>query len=555
MPPRQLTPDLYISEQPALADFPALAAQGINALICNRPDGEEPGQPTWAEMEAAAKAHGMETRFIPVTPDTMNEAKIADFADAMAQLPKPVLAYCRTGNRSTMLAQKAGLMDDTGAAIAGAANQSANAAPSAQDAPTPAPAGGKRVHHRIVIVGGGSGGISVASSLLKRQKGLDIAIIEPATQHYYQPGWTMVGGGVFRQGVTCRPMGSVIPRGVSWIRQAAAGFAPEDREVILHDGSRVCYDVLIVAVGNCLDWGAVAGLPETLGRNGVTSNYHYSHAPYTWQMIQSLNEGRALFTQPPMPIKCAGAPQKAMYLACSKWEDEGRLSGIDVQFHNAGAVLFGVPDYVPALQKTADRYGISHKTGSNLVAVDGQARQAVFKTETGEKTLDFAMLHICPPQKAHPVVAGSAIADSAGYAEVDPLTLRHTRYSDIFALGDGCNTPNAKTAAAVRQQAPVVAENVLAVLNGHEPEAGYDGYGSCPLTVERGKIVLAEFTYGGKVAPTFPLWLIEGTRPTRTAWLLKEKVLPAVYWQAMLKGHELLAKPKKLADVTRPSAG
>ncbi|HZG32061.1 MAG TPA: pyridine nucleotide-disulfide oxidoreductase, partial [Sphingopyxis sp.] len=113
---------------------------------------------------------------------------------------------------------------------------------------------------------------------------------------------------------------------------------------------------------------------------------------------------------------------------------------------------------------------------------------------------------------------------------------------------DVAATTNAKTAAAARKQAPVVALNALAALDGAPPVAAYDGYGSCPLTVEAGRIVLAEFGYGGKLLPTFPKWLIEGTRPSRLSWLLKEKILPPVYWHGMLRGREWLAAPRMAGE-------
>ena len=157
------------------------------------------------------------------------------------------------------------------------------------------------------------------------------------------------------------------------------------------------------------------------------------------------------------------------------------------------------------------------------------------------------MIHVVPPQIAPDFVRSSPLADSAGWSDVDQATLRHKRYPNIYGLGDAANTPNAKTAAAARKQAPVVAENILFDKGIRPAQCGYDGYGSCPLTVERGKIVLAEFTYGGKLAPTFPNYVLDGTRPSRAAWLLKERILPPVYWTAMLKGREWLAKPKVLA--------
>jgi len=108
------------------------------------------------------------------------------------------------------------------------------------------------------------------------------------------------------------------------------------------------------------------------------------------------------------------------------------------------------------------------------------------------------------------------------------------------------NAPNAKTMAAARKQAPTVAENIVADINGRLPVAQYDGYGSCPLTVERGKIVLAEFGYGGALKPSFPSFILDGTKPSRAAWFLKEKLLPPIYWQAMLKGKEWMAKPEDI---------
>ena len=400
------------------------------------------------------------------------------------------------------------------------------------------------LHHDVVIIGGGAGGIASAASMLSRRPGLDVAIVEPGDAHYYQPGWTMVGAGVFEASATRRNEAEVMPRDATWLQTSAVAFEPDDNRVLLADGNVLTYELLIVAVGIKLDWGAIGGLEATLGKNGVTSNYRYDLAPYTWELVQSMEKGVALFTQPPMPIKCAGAPQKAMYLSCDTWRDRGLLKDIQVEFHNAGPVLFGVPDYVPALMEYVATYGIGLKFGSRLVAVDGKEKVATFATEGGEVKRAFDMLHVVPPQGAPDVIRSSPLAAESGWVEVDEQSLRHKRYPNVFALGDCGAMPNAKTAAAVRKQAPIIAVNSLAVLDGKEPWAVYDGYGSCPLTVERGKIVLAEFGYGGKLLPTFPTWLIDGTRPRRMSWFLKSKILPWVYWNGMLKGREWLVKPE-----------
>ena len=403
----------------------------------------------------------------------------------------------------------------------------------------------RSLNHEVVIIGGGSAAIGTASSMLKRRPSLDIAIVEPSENHYYQPGWTMVGGGVFDAPATRRTTASVMPKQATWLKQAAASFQPESNQVTLADGTTITYRVLIVAPGIRLAWEKIDGLEETLGKNGVTSNYRYDLAPYTWELVRNLKSGRAIFSQPPMPIKCAGAPQKAMYLSCDAWLERGLLGDIDVEFRNAGGVLFGVKEYVPALMEYVEKYGIDLKLNQTLVAVNGAGKKAVFKTEAGEETVEFDMLHAVPPQVAPQFVADSPLANAeSGFVDVNKLTLQHVRYPNVFGLGDAGSTPNAKTMAAARKQAPIVAVNALTQLDAKQPVADYDGYGSCPLTVERGKIVLAEFGYDGKLLPSFPKWLIDGTRPRKLSWLLKFEALPWIYWNGMLKGHEWLAKPQ-----------
>lgn len=546
MPFKSLTPSLSVSTQLKAADILQAAQEGFRSIICNRPDGEEPGQPTSLEIKALAAAQGMEFSHVPVVGGQIADDDIAAMADALMRLEAPVLAYCRTGTRSTTLwalTQMGQQPAETLIATAAEAGYDLTALRERLESKSVAPEPVRPERVDIVIVGGGSGGLATAASLLDRNPGLDIVVVEPRETHDYQPGWTMVGAGVFDVADTRRPEANVIPQGVRWIKGSVASFTPDRDAVTLEDGAEISYRALVVAPGILLDWTAIDGLKETLGRNGVTSNYSYETAPYTWELVTKLRGGRALFTQPPMPIKCAGAPQKAMYLSCDHWQRHARLKDIDVQFHNAGAVLFGVKEFVPPLMEYVSRYGIDLQFESTLVAVDGSNQTATFRQKEGEVTKDFDMIHVTPPQRAPDFLARSPLANEAGYVDVDPASLQHVRYANVFGLGDGGSTPNAKTMAAARKQAPVVAENLIAMLDGREPTAVYDGYGSCPLTVERGKILLAEFGYGGKLLPSFPSWIIEGTRPQRLSWLLKSEALPWIYWNGMLKGREWLAKP------------
>lgn len=548
MPFKALTTSLSVSPQLSEADVAQAARDGFRAIIDNRPDGEEPGQPSATEMQAMAASHGMGFAHVPTVGGKISDKDVAQMAHALSRLDGPVLAYCRTGTRSTTLwalsevgAQPADVLIAT---AAGAGYDLSALRPRLETRMT-APIGAQAERADVVIVGGGSAGLATAASLLERHRSLNVVVIEPRETHDYQPGWTMVGGGVFNVKDTRRTEASVIPAGVRWIKGAVASFQPERDQVTMEDGSTVGYRALVVAPGNTLDWAAIDGLLGTLGKNGVTSNYSYETAPYTWDVVQNLKGGTALFTQPPMPIKCAGAPQKAMYLSCDHWQRTGVLGDIDVQFHNAGAVLFGVKEFVPPLMEYIGRYGIDLQFESTLIAVNGSDRTATFREKSGEVTKPFDMIHVTPPQKAPAFLAHSPLANEAGYVDVDQASLQHVRYANVFGLGDGGSTPNAKTMAAARKQAPVVAENLIAVLANKAPTAIYDGYGSCPLTVERGKILLAEFGYGGKLLPSFPSWIIEGTKPQRLSWLLKSEGLPWIYWNAMLKGREWMATPQR----------
>jgi len=533
---------------------PDKSHQGFKAVICNRPDGESAGQPGAGAMAALAARHGMAFEHVPVTPDGTTDADVEAMDAALRRHGGLVLGYCRTGMRSASLWALARARQDGPdkvlRAAAAAGFDLSQLKPRLLTRAAAAPGGPARASRTFdVLIVGGSAGIAVASSLLRRRAALDIAIVEPSPTHDYQPGWTMVGAGVFAPRETRRDMAEVMPDGVTWIRQAVAGFTPDGNEVALTDGTALRYRTLVVAPGIKLDWDAIPGLAAALGKNGVTSNYRHDLAPYTRDLVRGLKGGRALFTQPAMPIKCAGAPQKAMYLSCDAWRRAGVLGQVDVEFHNAGAALFGVAAYVPALMAYVERYGIHLRPQSRLVAVDGPARVATFEQRGADGASErverrYDMLHAVPPQVAPDFVASSPLAGAGGFVAVDPATLRHVRFANIYGLGDACSTPNAKTAAAVRKQAPVVAVNVLSTLAGAEPTAAYDGYGSCPLTVERGRIVLAEFGYGGKLLPSFPAWLLDGAKPTRVAWFLKARLLPAIYWHGMLKGREWMAAPR-----------
>jgi len=390
-------------------------------------------------------------------------------------------------------------------------------------------------HHQVLIVGGGAAGITAAAQLKRARPQLDVAILEPSADHDYQPGWTLVGAGVFSLEETRRAEGDLIPSGVTWIRDAVASFQPEANQLTTTTGATHSYDTLVVATGMKLCWDRIKGLPEALGSGGVCSIYSRDHAAYTWAVIQAFQGGNAVFTCAPMPIKCPGAPQKIAYLADDVFKRK-RL-GAKVIYATATPGIFGVPTYAAPLREVVARKGIDARYNHVLTEVRPDTKEAVFRVTDGdssrEEVISYGMLHVTPPMAAPDVVAQSPLAAASGFVEVDQYSLQHVRFANVFSLGDVSGMPNSKTAAAVRGQAPVLTANLLALLDGSPLKAAYDGYSCCPLITGYGKTIMAEFNYKQEPTPSFPL---DPTKERWSMWFLKRKVLPSLYWNRMLTG-------------------
>jgi sulfide:quinone oxidoreductase len=167
--------------------------------------------------------------------------------------------------------------------------------------------------------------------------------------------------------------------------------------------------------------------------------------------------------------------------------------------------------------------------------VRGAAKEAVFEhLDTKERiVIPYDLLHVTPPMSSPDVIKRSPLANEAGWVAVDKFTLQHPRFANVFGIGDCSGLPTSKTGAAVRKQAPVVVENLLASITGKPLVAKYDGYTSCPIVTGYGRLVLAEFDYEGKPQETFPF---DQSKERLSMYLLKAYALPRLYWGAMLRG-------------------
>jgi sulfide:quinone oxidoreductase len=393
-------------------------------------------------------------------------------------------------------------------------------------------------HHEVVVLGGGTAGITVAARLRNAENPPEVVIVEPSEKHWYQPLWTLVGGGVFPKEESQRNEADFIPDGVEWIKDRVAGFDPDAKQVTLQSGKVLSYDQLVVALGLQIDWSKIPGLEEALAKpdSGVSSNYSYENAEKTWRNIQSFRGGTALFTQPDTPVKCGGAPQKIMYLAEDHWRRSGIRDACTIAFCNAKGGIFSVPKYAKTLTRICDERGIERRFLRDLKEIRVDAKEAVFKRmgdDAGDDVvMKYDMMHVTPPMGPLDVTKGSALG-VAGWIEVDKHTLQHVTYPDVFSLGDCSNLPTSKTGAAIRKQAPTLVENLLAHRAGKPLTGRYDGYTSCPLVTGYGRLVLAEFDYDSNPAESFPF---DQSQERYSMYALKAYGLPRMYWHGMLRG-------------------
>lgn len=399
---------------------------------------------------------------------------------------------------------------------------------------------------KILIVGGGSGGISLAARLVRAGFKGQIGLLEPSEYHYYQPLWTLVGAGIVSKSSSERSEASVIPSGVEWVKDRVTEFRPDANQVQTSQSGVIEYEVMIVATGLELNFDKIDGVEGNLGKNGLISVYQYDQLDSATKTIREFKGGVAIFTMPPVPIKCAGAPQKVMYLADDIWRQSGVREKSKIIFASAGAVIFGIKEFAAPLSEVVRRKGIETHFNRKLVAVRAADRVAVFESTNGDlsqppgtrEELHYDLFHVVPPMSAHRFVRESLLASEEegqkGWLNVDKYSLQHKKYPNVFGIGDVTGIPNSKTGAAIRKQAPIVARNVVRFLKGEPMDPVYDGYSSCPLVTGIGKVILAEFGYDGKLLPSFPL---DPTKERRIYWILKKDLLPPMYWHGMLKGY------------------
>lgn len=386
----------------------------------------------------------------------------------------------------------------------------------------------------ILILGGGSAGITVAARLKRKNVFKRITIIDPSSFHYYQPLWTLVGNGLVDKETTRKPMEEVIPKGVEWAKESVTEIDADNNKVKTNN-SEYEYQYLIVATGIIPDFSYAQGLEENIGKNGVFSVYSYKDADYGFQELEKLEKGELLFTMPMGLLKCGGAPQKIMWLSedyLAKFKERGAFN---IHFHKEGTGIFGVEKYRKVLDKLVIERNINTHYNEKLILIDGDKKVAKFENLVNHqvKEVQYDLLHIVPHFKTHDFIKSSKLSNEKGEVAVHKHSLQADNYPNVFSLGDCSSCPIGKTGAAIRKQAPILVENLIAQHQGKKLVKSYNGYTACPILTRRNRVLLAEFDYDGNPAESFPF---NQAKERFSMYVFKHHVLPAIYWKLMLKG-------------------
>lgn len=394
---------------------------------------------------------------------------------------------------------------------------------------------------KLLVVGGGSGGISTAAKFASKLGKGNVCVLEPHDTHCYQPLWTLVGGGIKKLPDSCKPMASVIPSGAVWVKDTADAFLPQENTVVTKKGLKIKYEFLVVATGIQVRFDLVDGLVEALKTPHVCSNYSFDTVTKTHQAMQALEEGQAIFTYPASPVKCPGAAQKIMYITDAYLRKAGVRDKVDIMFNTSLGVIFGAPKYAAVLWEVVKDRGIKVNLKHELIQVRPSSREAVFRNLDSKSdpketvTFKYNMMHVTPPMTPSAALkTGPSFTDAAGFLDVNGETLQHKRYPNVFGIGDCTNVPTAKTAAAVAGEIGILRKNLSNVMNGQPPSKKYDGYTSCPLVTGYDKCILAEFDFKLDALETFPF--NQGKERT-SMFYVKRDLLPTIYWNLFLRGY------------------
>ncbi len=403
---------------------------------------------------------------------------------------------------------------------------------------------------KVVIIGGGAAGISVAARLLRYLNNPDITIIDPSDRHYYQPGFTLIAGGVYSADEVWKNQSDCMPSGAKWIKDSVKIIDPEKKIITTEKSGNVDYDFLVLTPGLTLRWDLIEGIDEaSLGTGNAHCIYTHQGAIKACAAMKEFAKkgGKGIFTDTYTKHKCGGAPKKVCLMTEEQSRNNKCREALDINFYTASKQLYDVPYFTPRLLQIYQERNVKLNLNTRVKGIDTASKKVLLETIKSGKVVkstfeDYDFLHFLPPMTAPQFVKNSGLSEVGGkrdaelWAATDKQTLVHRKYKNIVVLGDVAAIPTSKTSAAIRMQVPIATMNLISLMEGKEPSIIYDGYAACPIITNYGKLLMCEFDYKKERKSSFPFSMMDMSKESRLGWLLKVYALKPMYFYGMLNG-------------------
>lgn len=347
----------------------------------------------------------------------------------------------------------------------------------------------------VVIVGGGSGGMSTANHLAYKlrdnikNREVKVVLFDGSGQHYYQPGFLEIPFDMMAPASTYRPMLRLAAEGVTIIQEFVTEVDLKN-SVVKSEKQKINYDYIVIATGARYDYDSIPGL-----REGTDNFYSLENAISLKKKLNSYKGGKIVVGVSSMPYKCTPAPLEAVFMLNDYFTRRGMRDKVEIEYTYPMPMAFPNKEISDISLKMFEEKGIKSSLGFQLRSVDANARELI--SQNGEK-ISYDLALIVPPHKGNKLMENSEVVDKMGWINVDGFTLNIKGYENAFAIGDSTNLQVSKAGSVADAEAVVVSERIAQSLRGEEPITTYDGTGGALMLTGIGKASMINSDYTHK---------------------------------------------------------
>jgi sulfide:quinone oxidoreductase len=372
---------------------------------------------------------------------------------------------------------------------------------------------------KVIVLGGGVGG-TLAANLISKKLGAEgtVTVIDPVGMHVYQPGFLYVALGQANGRWLAQDERHLLRDDVQMVIDRAVKVDPVQRTVVLARGETLAYDYLVVATGSRLARDEIPGLIE-----GAHDFYSLEGAIRLREALHSFTGGRIVMGVAGIPYKCPPAPVEFVFMLEEYLRKRGIRDKSTITLASPLNRAFTIEATSKVVQPILEQRGIELATFFNVEAVLPQKKLV---TSIEGEELPYDLLVLVPPHRGAQVIQDSGLGDERGWVPVSRATLQHEKFDNVFAIGDATNLPISKSGSTAHFEAPVVASQIAARMNGTTAKENYGGRVMCFLETGHSQATTIRFDYDHPPVSPKPSLL----------WHYAKWVFNRVYWVTVPQG-------------------